>query len=129
MPRKHPLASHRPSALDRLGLRLLAVLDDVARFEQHALRDLTPDRSAAQEELEIHAEVLELLALGVPHDRLRLRVFFHRQTLLVPADRFGLLRQRGAQARERPRTRRQLLGWLVVLVEAHWTSFPSVEMS
>ena len=25
--------------------------------------------------------------------------------------------------------RRQLLGWLVVLVEAHWTSFPSVEVS
>ena len=105
------------------------MLDDVARLEQHALGDLAPDRRAAQEKLEIHAEVLELLALGVAHDRLRLGVCFDREALLVPADRLGLLGQRGAQPRERPRTRRQLLRWLVVLVETHRTSFPSVEVS
>ena len=61
-----------PAAFDRLGLGLLAVLDDVTGLEEHALGDLAPDRRAAQEKLEVHAEVLELLALGVAHDRLRL---------------------------------------------------------
>ena len=45
-----------------------------------------------------------------------------RDALLVPADRLGLLGQRRAQARERPRRGRQLLGRLVVLVKAHLVS-------
>ena len=100
-----------------LLLGLLAVLDDVALLEQDALGDLAPERRAAQQELEVHAEVLELLALRVAHDRPRLAVGLDREALLVPADRLGLLGQRGAQARERPRLGRQLLGRLVVLVE------------
>ena len=95
-----------PPLLERLRLRLLAVLDDVTGLEQDPLRDLAPRRRAAQQELEIHREVLELLALGVLHHRDRLGVGLDRQALLIPADRLGLLGQRRAQARERPRRRR-----------------------
>ncbi len=63
-----------PSPFQRLRLGLLAVLDDVAGLEQDPLRDLAPRRRAPQQELEVHAEVLELLALGVAHHRERLRV-------------------------------------------------------
>ena len=83
------------------------------------LRDLAPQRRPPQQELEVHAEVLELLALGVAHDRPRLAVGLDGEALLVPADRLGLLGQRRAQARERARLLGQLLGRLVVLVEAH----------
>ena len=94
-----------PATFDRLGLGLLAVLDDVAGLEEDALGDLAPDRRPAQEELEVHAEVLELLALRVAHDRLRHGVGLDREALLVPADRLGLLGQRGAQAGKRSRLR------------------------
>ena len=46
----------------RLLLGLLAVLDDVALLEEDALGDLAPERRPAQQELEVHAEVLVLLA-------------------------------------------------------------------
>ena len=85
-------------------------------------RDLAPARRPPQQELEIHAEVLELLALRVVHDRGGLGVGLDREPLLVPADRLGLLGQRRAEARERSRRRRELVGWLVVLVESHRTS-------
>ena len=51
-----------------------------------------PLRRAPQQELEVHAEVLELLGLSVLHDRLRLSVRLERDPLLVPADRLRLLR-------------------------------------
>ena len=109
------------SASDERGLLLglLAVLDDVAGLEEDPLGDLAPDRRAAQQELEVHAEVLELLALRVAHDRPRLGVRLDRQALLVPADRLGLLGQRGAQTGERARLGRELFRRLVVLVESH----------
>jgi hypothetical protein len=44
--------------------RLLPVLDDVPLLEQDPLRDLAPERRAPQQELEVHGEVLELLALS-----------------------------------------------------------------
>ena len=97
----------------------LAVRDDVALLEQDPPRDLAPLRLLAQQELEVHAEVLELLADRVGHDRARGRVRLDRQPLLVPADRLGLLGQRGAEAGEGARLGRQLVGWLVVLVESH----------
>src|SRR5207302_7543055 len=86
----------RLAARGRLGLGLLSVLDDVTRLKEDTLRDLPPARRAAQQKLEIHAEVLELLALGVPHDRERLAVALDRQALLIPADRVSLLGERGA---------------------------------
>jgi len=107
------------SATFGLLLGLLAVLDDVAGLEENAFGDLSPDRRTPQEKLEVHAEVLELLALRVAHDGPRVGVGLDRQSLLVPADRLGLLGQRRAQPGERPGLRRQLVGRLVVLVEAH----------
>ena len=92
----------RGGVLDGLLLCLLAVLDDVAVLEQNPERDLAPERGTAQQELQIHAEVLELLPLGVAHDRPRLGVRLDRHALLVPADRLGLLGQRRAQPREGP---------------------------
>jgi hypothetical protein len=63
--------------------------------------------------------VLELLALGVAHDGQRLGVGLHREALLIPADRFGLLGQRRAHARERARLSGKLLRRLVVLIKTH----------
>ena len=57
-------------------------LDDVALLEEDPLRDRAPGRRLAQQELEIHAEVLELLSLGVAHDRAGLRVGLDREALL-----------------------------------------------
>src|SRR5205823_2431971 len=92
----------------RLGSRglllgLLAVLDDVSLLEEDPLGDLAPQRRPSQQELEVHAEVLVLLADGVVHDRPRLRVGLDSQTLLIPADRVRLLRERRAQPCERAR--------------------------
>ena len=61
-------------AIAGAGLGGLAVLDDVALHEEHSPGDLTPAGRAPQQELEIHGEMLELLALGVGHDRARLVV-------------------------------------------------------
>ena len=97
----------------------LAVLDDVAGLKQHARGDLAPLRRAPQEELEIHAEVLVLLADGVGHHGFGLRIALDRQALLVPADRLRLLGQRSAQPRERTRLLGKLVRRLVVLVESH----------
>ena len=91
--------------LGGLLLRLFPVLDDVALLEQDPLGDLPPHRRAPQQELEVHAEVLELLALGVAHDRPRIGVGLDAEPLLVPADGLGLLGERGAEAGERPRCR------------------------
>ncbi len=71
------------------------------------------------------SEVLELLADRVGHDRARVGVRLDRQALLVPADRLGLLGQRGAQARERARLGRSSSGRLVVLVESHAGTLPA----
>ena len=88
--------------LGRLLLGLLTVLDDVALLEEDSLRDLAPKRRAAQQEFEVHTEVLELLALGVAHDRPSLAVWLDGHPLLVPADRLRLLGQRGAKPGEGP---------------------------
>src|SRR5262249_49569725 len=87
------------------------------------MRDLAPDGGSAKKELEVHAEVLELLALSVAHDVPGARVRLHREALLVPSDRFGLLCQRGAKASESSGALRELVGRLVVLVKAHRPSF------
>src|SRR3954451_1932845 len=71
-------------ALDRALLGLLAVLDDVAALEQDPLGDLAPQRRAPQQELEIHGEVLELLALRVAHHRDGVPILLDRDALLVP---------------------------------------------
>ena len=109
----------RRSGAPRGGLRRLAVLDDVALLEEHSFGDFSPLRLAAKQELEVHAEVLVLLADGIGHDAPRFGIALDRQALLVPADRLRLLGQRRAQPRERARLLRELLRRLVVLVEAH----------
>src|SRR5205809_5910816 len=91
------------AALECFCLCLLAVFHDVSGLEENALGDLAPWRRAPQQELEIHAEVLELLALSIPHDCQRLGVGLDRDALLIPTDGFGLLGKRGAETRERPR--------------------------
>src|ERR1700722_3615721 len=95
------------------------MLDDVAILEEHSLGNLSPLRLAAEKELEVHAEVLELLADGICHHAPRFRIALDRQALLIPADRFRLLCQRRAKPCERARLLRELLRRLVVLVEAH----------
>src|SRR5215207_2700564 len=96
-----------------------AVLDDVAVFEQDALRRLAPLGFAPHQELELHAEVLVLLAERVGHDRLRLAVGFDGDALFVPTDRLGLLGEAGAHSGEGSHLARELTGWLVVLVGRH----------
>src|SRR2546421_2191690 len=100
-------------------LRLLAALDDVALGEENRLQRNPPFRRSADQELEIHAEMLELLALGVGHDRLRLRVGLERHPLLVPAAGLRLFGQRRDHPGERACLRVQLAGRFVVLVETH----------
>src|SRR3984893_19230636 len=83
-----PCSSFTPRRLSLL-LGLLAfftVLDDVPRLEQHLFQHCLPLRLAPREELERHGEMLELLLLGVGHDRLRLGVTLERDALLVPTD-------------------------------------------
>src|SRR3954468_15460367 len=84
-------ADARQRLLPRLLLGLFAARDDVTALEQDALGDLPPQRLAAQQVLEIHGEVLELLALRVLHHGDGLAVGLDRDPLLVPADRLGLL--------------------------------------
>src|SRR3954462_10322618 len=80
--------SERPSEVRRHSFssffRLIAMLDDVAGFEQDASQQLAPLLVSAQQELEVHTEVLELLMLRVAHDGSRLPVLLQRKTLLVP---------------------------------------------
>jgi hypothetical protein len=66
--------------------------------------------------------MLELLLLGVLHDGVGLRILLEHEALLVPADRLGLLDQRGADPGERAYLGRELFGRLVVLVEGHRVS-------
>jgi hypothetical protein len=113
------LIGFRRAFLVHLRLGLLAVLDNVAWLKEDASRDLAPVGRSPEQELEVHAEMLELLSLGVAHDRDSLRIVLDREALLVPADRLGLLGQRGAKAGERARRGGELVGWLVVLVESH----------
>src|SRR5436305_7179044 len=103
----------------RFFLRLLGVLDDVARLEKNPVERLTPFGSPPQKKLEVHSEVLELLVLSVAHDRPRVLVLFDRQTLLVPANRFRLLDQRRDHTRKSPRLWREFIRRLVVLIKTH----------
>src|SRR4051812_37174716 len=113
----------------RILLGLLSRGDDVTLGEQDLLQDLPPLRRAAEQELEIHPEVLELLELRVLHDGARLRVALDRDALLVPADGLRLLEERRAHAREGAGLRRELPGRLVVLVERHRYACPSLQGS
>jgi hypothetical protein len=54
---------------------------------------------AAQQKLEVHAEVLELLGLRVLHDCAGFGILLDGQTLLIPVNRLGLLNQREDHAR------------------------------
>ena len=83
-----------------------------------------PLRAPAEQELEVHREVLVLLVARVGDDRARVLVLLDGEALLVPADGLGLLRQRGEDARQRPDLLAELLGRLVVLVESHGANLP-----
>ena len=107
-----------PSVFRRL-FALLAALHDVAVGEEDGLERLPPLGLFAQEELEVHAEVLHLLLLRVLHDRLRGLVLLQRDALLVPADGFRFLGEGRDHACERAGGGRELLGRLVILVESH----------
>src|SRR5256885_1256354 len=114
---QRPLLRQRPSA--GIVFRLFTMLDDVAFLEEYVLEDNAPLGSAAQQELEIHPEMLELFALGVPHNRSCVTILLDREALLIPADCFGLLDQRRDHAREGSGLRGELGGGLVVLVKSH----------
>src|SRR5256885_15079670 len=95
------------------------MLDDVALLEEHFAQHSPPFGFAAGQELERHREVLELLLLGVLHDRLGLRIALERDALLVPTNRFRLLLKRGGEAREGPNLLAQLPWRFVILLSAH----------
>ena len=61
----------------------------------------------------------KLLALRVLHDPARLVVRLHGHALLVPADRFGFLLERGDHAGKRSGVVAELLRRLVVLIRGH----------
>ena len=99
------------------------MLDDVSGLEEDLFEGDVPLLVAADEELQIHREMLELLLLRVLHDRARLCVLLECEALLVPADRLCLLDQRGAHARKRSGLIRQLGRRFVVLLESHLSPF------
>src|SRR5687767_6243009 len=80
-----------PGALLARFLGFVTELHDVAFREENPLEHLAPLRLPAQQELQVHAEVLHLLVLRVLHDRARLAILLDREALLVPADRLRLL--------------------------------------
>src|SRR5215213_8759605 len=79
----------RGRPLDGRLLGGFAARDDVAVPEEDPLRDLAPEWRAPQQELQVHAEVLELLALRIGHDRARFAVGLEGEALLIPPDRLG----------------------------------------
>jgi len=79
------------------------VLDDVPRLEQDVFQHHLPLRLPAGQEFKRHREVLELLLLGILHDRFRLSIALERHALLVPTDRLSLLLQRRGHASKGPR--------------------------
>src|SRR4030095_9108642 len=95
------------------------VLDDVALLEEDLLQGEAPFLLAPGEELQVHREVEELLALGVLHDRLRGRILLQREALRVPADRLCFLLQRRDQAGEGSSFLAKLFRGLVVLIGGH----------
>src|SRR5690349_14514280 len=84
----------RPSILKTVSVCFLfrghALFDDFASGEQYRFEFLAPEWGAAEEEFEIHSEVLEFLFLGIFHDGPRFRVAFDSNALLVPANRLRL---------------------------------------
>jgi len=74
-------------AFDGPLFRLLALLDDVTFSEQDPLGDLAPRRRSAQEELETHAELPEVLARRIANDRSRFAIGLDREALLVQRPR------------------------------------------
>src|SRR5256885_16693685 len=118
-----PIVSVRGEDLAVLGvLRLFAGLDDVALGEEDLLQGDPPVRRPADQELEVHPEVLELLALRVRHDRLRLGIGLECHPLLVPADRLRLFGHRRDHPGERAPLGAQFFCRFVVLVETHLAS-------
>src|SRR5439155_19367531 len=78
-----------------------------------------PFRLAPRQELERHGEMLELLLLGIFHDRPGLRIGLQGHGLLVPADRLRLLLRRGGDTGKRPDVGAQIPGRFVILVSRH----------
>ena len=91
--------------------------------EQDPARDLPPQRGPAQQELQVHREVLELLQSArcasppPPRRPARSAIRCSYQPIASASSC-----ERRAHARERARPRGQLVRRLVVLVEAHHTS-------
>jgi hypothetical protein len=100
-------------------LGFLAVLDDVTGLKEDPLQHLPPDRFLAEQKLQVHSEVFELLLLSVLHNRLRFGVFLNLNSLLIPTDGFGFFDDRSNHPGERAYFFRELGRWLVVLIESH----------
>lgn len=79
------------------------VFYDVDVLVENALRCDPSPRFLPQQELQVHAEVLKLLLLGVLHDRPRASVLLDRNKLLAPISRLGFFHQRGDYPRKRLR--------------------------
>ena len=103
----------------RVFFGILPVLDDVAFFKKNSLQNLTPRGFPAAEEFEVHAEMLELLLLRVPHDRPGLFIFLDRDALFVPANCLRLFRKRSNHTREGAHLSRKFIGRLVILSSCH----------
>src|SRR5258708_1197320 len=120
-------ATHRSGYLRRpdsaqLVLGALAALaegDDVALLEEDALKSCTPLGCSAEQQLEVHAEVLELLFLRAFHDGDRLGVVLHRHALLIPVYRLSFFDEAGDDACVGAGFVRELSGRLVILLKSH----------
>ena len=95
------------------------VLHNVAGLEEDPLQHLPPDRFLAEQKLQVHSEVFELLLLSVLHNRLRFGVFLNRDSLLIPTDGFGFFDDRSDHSGERAYFFREFGRWLVVLIKSH----------
>src|ERR1700736_3415134 len=89
----HPALQVPPASVHVL-LGLFPVLDNVARLKKNILQDRAPVGLLSQQELEIHAEVLELLLLRVLHDGSGGLVLLNRNALLIPVNGLGLFDHR-----------------------------------
>src|SRR6185369_3464264 len=114
-------ARRRAESVDGF-LGLLAALDDIAGAEQNGLELLLPVGGPAQQEFQVHAEVLEFFLERVLHDCLGLLVLLQRDALGVPADRLRLLDQRRDHAGIGAGFVGKLLRRLVILFGGHWLS-------
>lgn len=99
-------------------LAFFRVLGDVTLFKEDALGGDPPFRSAAEEKLQIHAEMQEFLFLGVLHDFARLVVLLDGDTLLIPVDGLTFFLKGSNEACKGARFRREFVCWLMILLKA-----------